>query len=220
MPSVAAAVFNVTPSIDCLDPATGPNPAGQYVQAWFGYVNPNPTAVTIDYGSNNLVLQPPNFRPGQPTVFDPGVHTRTWSVTFDATAQPEITWVLQGAAVTADPTDAGIPSCTASDPIRWAGTWSAARSFKPNDLVLSGGSAWLQAERPRRGGGRGGGGAGPHDGPGAGRGGGRVVPPGVDRGRPGGAAGAAGRARAAGRPRPAGRPGAEGRARARRPARP
>jgi len=75
----------------------------------FGYENPNPRSVDVELGNENLVLQPPNYRPGQPTSFAPGFHEFAWNVTVAMAdeRQDRATWFLQGAAVTAGQTGAG-----------------------------------------------------------------------------------------------------------------
>jgi hypothetical protein len=138
-PGIAAGAFDVVPSVDCLD-ASDPT----HAVVWFGYDNPNPTIATIEWGSDNVVLEPPNFRTGQPTTFEPGAHRRAWSVTFRAVDQPTQTWVLQGATAWVDARAPSVPSCAVSfGPIYWAGPWSPAGHYAGNELVTSGGSSWL-----------------------------------------------------------------------------
>jgi hypothetical protein len=142
-PAVATAAFDVIPTVDCMD-AAGINSIGQpQTTAWFGYNNPNPAQVDVPVGSGNIILQPPNFRVGQPTAFLPGVHHRVWSLTFAPVEQPVIDWVLQGAEAAADPTDASIPSCAATGNVVWAGGWAGGTRYTPDELVTFGGSSWL-----------------------------------------------------------------------------
>ena len=89
----ARAAFDVTP-LGC---AVQPDPG--IALAVFGYANPNPDPVAIELGAENLVLQPPNFRAGQPTTFAPGTRRAAWAAQF-APADPrsiELWWYLQGA---------------------------------------------------------------------------------------------------------------------------
>jgi hypothetical protein len=138
-PGVADGAFDVTPSVDCIDTSDAPN-----VVAWFGYDNPNPTSTPVDLGSDNLFLEPPNFRKGQPTTFEPGAHRRAWSVKFHQEYYPVQTWVLQGAVAWVDARDPLVPSCAvAAGPIYWAGAWSPAAQYAGSELVTAGGSAWL-----------------------------------------------------------------------------
>jgi hypothetical protein len=138
VPGVAGA-FDVTPSIDCLDRSDAPN-----LVAWFGYDNPNPTSSAIDWGSENLFLESPNFRPGQPVTFEPGAHRRAWSIRFHAPTRPTHTWVLQGAVARLDVSDPSVPSCAvAAGPIYWAGAWNPFAHYAGNELVTDGGSSWL-----------------------------------------------------------------------------
>jgi hypothetical protein len=66
----------------------------------FGYDNGNGGPQTVNLGSDNIVLQPPNFRAAQPTTFLPGRHEAAWTALFDPVDQPELTWVLTGVAAT------------------------------------------------------------------------------------------------------------------------
>jgi hypothetical protein len=143
VPGVASAALDVTPTIDCMDAAGTTSGGGSQVIAWFGYNNPNPAAVDVPLGSDNIVLQPPNFRSGQTTTFQPGAHRRAWSTTFVPANQPIVQWVLQGAEVSADSADASIPSCAATGNIIWAGGWAAGTRYTPDELVTFGGGSWL-----------------------------------------------------------------------------
>ena len=92
----AFASFDIVPLLDCVTYDAG---AGT-LTVEFGYYNSNPTTVLVEYGPDNIVLQPPNFRGGQPTSFLPGIHHDVFEVTVNPTDTPQLTWVLQGAAVT------------------------------------------------------------------------------------------------------------------------
>lgn len=94
-PAARADAAVVVPLVDCVTHDAG---AGT-VTAEFGYVNPGAATVTIDYGPNNILLQAPNFRPGQPTVFLPGLQHDVWQVTFSDTSA--LSWVLDGTTATA-----------------------------------------------------------------------------------------------------------------------
>jgi hypothetical protein len=98
----AAAAFDVVPLLDCVTYDAG---AGS-LTAEFGYENPNSQTVVVSYGPDNLFLEAPSFRAGQPTSFLPGISHDVFEVTVLLKDTPELTWVLQGAAVTAsnDPT--------------------------------------------------------------------------------------------------------------------
>jgi hypothetical protein len=93
----ARADATVVPLLHCVTYDPGANE----VTAEFGYYNPNATSVTVPLGSNNIFLQIPIFRTGQPTTFLPGVHLQVFAVTFDPSHTPEQTWYLQGTTVTA-----------------------------------------------------------------------------------------------------------------------
>jgi len=93
----ARADTTVVPLLDCVTY----DPDASALTAEFGYYNPNAASVTVPLGSNNIFLQIPIFRTGQPTTFLPGVHLRAFAVTFDPSHTPEQTWYLQGATVTA-----------------------------------------------------------------------------------------------------------------------
>jgi hypothetical protein len=142
-PGVASAAFDVTPTIDCLDAAGTSADGDPMVTAWFGYDNPNAAEVDVPLGSDNITLQPPNFRNGQTTAFEPGVHRRAWSTTFVPANQPFVQWVLQGAEVAADPADPSVPSCAATGNVVWAGPWAAGTRYTPDELVTFGGASWL-----------------------------------------------------------------------------
>jgi hypothetical protein len=142
-PGVASAAFDVTPTIDCLDAAGTSADGDPMVTAWFGYDNPNAAEVDVPLGSDNITLQPPNFRNGQTTAFAPGVHRRAWSTTFVPANQPFVQWVLQGAEVAADPADPSVPSCAATGNVVWAGPWAAGTRYTPDELVTFGGASWL-----------------------------------------------------------------------------
>jgi hypothetical protein len=69
--------------------------------AVLGYENPNSSTVYIDYGSENIILQSPNFREGQPTEFLPGRHEGAF-VTPYAPTDPnhdKVDWYVKGAVV-------------------------------------------------------------------------------------------------------------------------
>ena len=87
----AAAAFDVVPS--------GCHVSVSPEENWnlFSTSNPNSAAATVAYGPDNIVLQAPNFRTGQPTVFPPGYSEGIFSVPYNPLEQPEIDWVLQGA---------------------------------------------------------------------------------------------------------------------------
>jgi hypothetical protein len=133
----------VTPTIDCIDAAGTTSAGDPQVTAWFGYNNPNSAAIEIPLGSDNIVLQLPNFRTGQTTTFQPGVHRRAWSTTFVPAQQPLVQWVLQRAEVSADSADPSIPSCAATGNIVWAGVWAAGTRYTTDELVTFGGGSWL-----------------------------------------------------------------------------
>jgi hypothetical protein len=129
----ASAAFNVTP-LGCL---ARPQPflangetAGVAV---FGYVNPNSADVNIPFGSDNLVLQPPNFRAGQPTTFLAGRHEAAWVTPFSLGLQPVTTWVLQGAV--ASTSDAVCGGGAAAQPLAPPTLGSGAASAAVGDAL-------------------------------------------------------------------------------------
>ena len=93
----AAAAFDVVP-LGCGAQAQAFDSQGHSVE-WgvYGYDNPNPATTTVAYGPDNLMLQPPNFRTGQPTSFSPGRHDAVYLTLFDNDQTPELDWILQGA---------------------------------------------------------------------------------------------------------------------------
>lgn len=96
----AAAAFDVVPLMDCVTY----DAHADSLTVEFGYDNPNSTTVVVGYGEGNIFLQAPNFRPkdNQPTSFLPGVHHHAFEVNvIELSEQPQLTWVLQGAAITA-----------------------------------------------------------------------------------------------------------------------
>lgn len=82
----------LSPLLECVQD----NGDGSYT-AYFGYVNPNSAAVTISVGKDNRLVPPPEVR-GQPTTFQPGRHSRAFTVDF---TQGNVLWFLDGSTATA-----------------------------------------------------------------------------------------------------------------------
>lgn len=83
------------------------NPEAQRATAYFGFRNPNPSAINFAVGEpNNYFFPAPQDR-GQPTRFIPGDHPYAFAVVFDYNVWPTITWGLNGLYATADPASAG-----------------------------------------------------------------------------------------------------------------
>ncbi len=80
----AATVF---PIVDCVETIPGDPPK---YKARLGYENPNLMAVTIPVGADNYFDPDPQDR-GQPTVFEPGIHSEVFEIEFDGT---DLNWVL------------------------------------------------------------------------------------------------------------------------------
>ena len=112
----AGAAFDVTP-LGC---PVQPDPVTAF--AVFGYSNPNAETLTVPFGADNLVLQAPNTRPGQTTVFQPGVHRLGWIAPF-VPSDPRrrlVTWYLLGATAEVSPAGwcAGLDAPEAPQPPR------------------------------------------------------------------------------------------------------
>lgn len=109
--------------------------------------NPNPDVVEIPYGPQNIVLQAPNFRAGQPTLFPPGRSEGLWATRVHAIRQPNIDWYLQGVvagngdlcAAPGAPRNVVAPSIT--------GTPSAGETVTLDPGAWTGGSIVRQAYR-------------------------------------------------------------------------
>jgi PKD repeat protein len=82
-------VFPITPQIE-------DNGNGTYT-AYFGYNNENTIAVSIPPGPLNGFSPSPANR-GQPTVFEPGIHTDAISMVFDGN---DLTWTINNQKATA-----------------------------------------------------------------------------------------------------------------------
>ncbi|MBB4663487.1 collagen-like protein [Conexibacter arvalis] len=129
----SAARADLVPFVDCVELTAGANE-----NVWFAYANSDPTTVTVDVGVPNYFLQAPNFRPGQPIEFQPGVRRRVFSVSHDVDAGP-LTWRLTGADAEAT---AASPRCAAAL-IVWRGTWNALTAYATGDTVFANGSSWI-----------------------------------------------------------------------------
>jgi hypothetical protein len=112
----AGAAFDVTP-LGC---PVQPDPVTAF--AVFGYSNPNAQTLDIPFGTDNLVLQSPNTRPGQTTVFQPGVHRLAWIAPFVPSdpRRRQVSWYLQGATAEVSPAGwcAGLDGPDAPQPPR------------------------------------------------------------------------------------------------------
>jgi hypothetical protein len=67
--------------------------SSESVAVYFGYVNTDTLALTIQYGSYNFMLPSPNYR-GQPFLFQPGRHRSVWADTIPVNASIE--WRVDG----------------------------------------------------------------------------------------------------------------------------
>jgi hypothetical protein len=86
-------VFSIVPTVCVFDGGGG------WYTAHFGYRNDNAFAVNIPVGSNNqFVPDEPNR--GQPSTFNPGVHT--YVITTNFQVQNSVSWQLDGNIATAD----------------------------------------------------------------------------------------------------------------------
>lgn len=83
----------VTPILECVTD----NGDGTFT-AHFGYDNPNPFVVVVPANRSNTFHPAPVYRTGQSEAFAPGRITDWFQVLFDGEG---LTWVLDGAAVTA-----------------------------------------------------------------------------------------------------------------------
>ncbi len=81
----------ITPILECVEET-----ADGSLVAYFGYDNPNESAVTIPIGPNNSFTATSQDQ-GQPIVFEPGRNTRTFSVIFHGT----LVWKLDGSTARA-----------------------------------------------------------------------------------------------------------------------
>lgn len=88
----AAPAAAITPLLECV------TLTGNSLLAWFGSVNPNPFAVTIALGSQN-VISPASFDGSQPTRFAPGAQQQVFELTFSR--RQTVRWSLEGVTVTA-----------------------------------------------------------------------------------------------------------------------
>lgn len=84
----------ITPILECVTE----NPDGTFA-AHFGYENPNTYVVVIDSRHQNTFHPAPTFRTGQPEYFAPGRVEDFFAVLFDGN---DLTWTLEGSAVTAN----------------------------------------------------------------------------------------------------------------------
>jgi uncharacterized repeat protein (TIGR01451 family) len=117
-PRAEAQELRLYPLLDCVtyDQDT--------VTAYYGYINAETTTLNVPFGTNNIFMPAPFFR-GQPTVFEPGIHHKVFSVTFPAASYVE--WTLGDTAVRAtdDPdfrcsqsqADVSITQSAAPDPV-------------------------------------------------------------------------------------------------------
>lgn len=85
--SAQAQVTGLYPILNCVEDSTGG------LVAYVGYVNLNPEPTMVPYGAINYMSPPPSTR-SQPTLFQPGVHDRVFSLTL-APGQ-SVTWFLAG----------------------------------------------------------------------------------------------------------------------------
>lgn len=99
----------------------------------FTVENPNPTMASLDYGNDNIVLQSPNFREGQPTDFPPGRTEgifQTFSLVLSGPEEP-VSWYVQGALAAGDYACEG-----AGPPVNVVPPTLAGEAAEDGDLVL------------------------------------------------------------------------------------
>lgn len=126
---VAPADASIVPIADCIVR----EPTGYRV--FLGYYNTAATPAFVPNGPNNYFSPDPNgdyF--GQPINFLPGEHRRVFALMVPYAQTTD--WIVLGTHVTVSQQ---LPSC---DP-RWAGAWDDAVTYRPGDMVRSGGSSWI-----------------------------------------------------------------------------
>ncbi len=88
--SAPAVAQNVLPFANCVE-----DTGGGYFKAYFGYNNFAAEPETIEMGADNIVLQPPFYSPGLPTVFEPGNHNCVFSTRINPGIDL-VAWYLKG----------------------------------------------------------------------------------------------------------------------------
>jgi len=84
----------VEPILECIHL----NDDGKTYTAFFSYRNPNPYAVSIPIGNDNKITPKPDDQ-GQPTTFEPGLHTGVLAIVSDVNA---LVWHLDQQTATAN----------------------------------------------------------------------------------------------------------------------
>ncbi len=92
-----AGAQRVIPTLDCVEFDRSRN----QLTAYFGYINHNEQTTEVVVGAQNFFAPLPARRT-QPIDFNPGVFKRVFSVTFDVTITPHLTWRLYGRGVRAE----------------------------------------------------------------------------------------------------------------------
>jgi Putative Ig domain len=102
-PASAAGSGTLTPFVSCVTV----NAQDGYVTAYYGYRNTLSSAEVVAVGDDNQVFPADAFQ-GQPNVFNVGTYAQVFSVTFDPTIFPTVSWILNGQETDAT---AGSPAC-------------------------------------------------------------------------------------------------------------
>jgi len=103
----------IRPLLDCIDAevrtveVNATSEQHIFLTAHLGYLSEVSRTFEQPIGSRNLFLPTPLDR-GQPTEFEPGIHERVFSVEFDQTETPTLTWFLEGPEFNPPGTDAEI----------------------------------------------------------------------------------------------------------------
>jgi hypothetical protein len=106
--TVLAAGGTVEAFVDCVQVT-----AGGSATAYFSYENHDPSVIVLSSDSNYFTPQPENR--GQPYYFQPGLHTRVFSVTWNPSTEPQIQWTLiYNAFASVATADVNAPPCSTS----------------------------------------------------------------------------------------------------------
>jgi Collagen triple helix repeat (20 copies) len=124
------------PLLDCV----GYDQSTNEVTAYFGYLNPGASPVTILVGANNFFNPAPSYR-GQPTTFQPGTFHKVFSVVYSLDVAPSLSWTLSGTTVTAT-NDPNNYCAGGAIGLHWMGPWNATTTYQTSDVVFYGGSSW------------------------------------------------------------------------------
>lgn len=156
---VAGSVVTAAPAYADFD--VTPSACDARVSPWdgrgvFSAENPNSSPTFIDYGNDNIILESPHFREGQPTEFAPGFHEGIFRAYFSGPQAPHVNWYLQGALARATSQgcdDAGAPVNTVAP--RFTGDPVAGQQVEVDPGTWAGGgpggvwrAAWLESCAP------------------------------------------------------------------------